>query len=158
MAPSPAAPAPTVVSQCPSCAATYAVPFERMGAAGDRIRCPRCERVYDLKRPGDARPSGMEPTRTRPAPFAGAGEPEPDLGDSADVAARIAVEEIGDVRSREMAVADGDGALFARHGADLLAAFDRYRARAGAQAPAAIFLRALRERLGIDLPPWEGSA
>ncbi len=158
---------PIFVTQCPGCAAVYALPAERMGPAGARIRCPRCERVYDLRRSRDPNETRQPPALARSSPDP---KPEPAVAPgataegfdplgvrSAEVVARIAIEEIGDQRAQAMVAADAEGALFARHGAILLNAFDRYRARAGAGAPAAIFLEALRDRLGIDLPSWEAS-
>jgi predicted Zn finger-like uncharacterized protein len=133
---------PSVVSACPGCGTHYALPVGRLGPAGARIRCPRCERVYDFVPPLE--PGSVEPEATD------------DLGVRLpEVIARIAIEEIGDARAREMVAADARGELFARHGAALLDAFDRYRRRAGHDAPAEVFLTALRERLGIDLPSWK---
>jgi hypothetical protein len=70
------------------------------------------------------------------------------------VAARLAIEEMGDAGARALVAADAEGALFARSGAVLLAAFDRYRELATRGAPSEAFRVALRERLGIELPGW----
>jgi predicted Zn finger-like uncharacterized protein len=152
MAHSPAAADPIFLSRCPHCAATYAVPAERMGVAGARIHCPDCDCRYDLRRRPEAVLSGAAQARdgahdslATPDPFAGAGP---------EVVARITVEELGEALAREMVAADAEGSLFARHGAEILDAFDRYRERAGRGAPADAFRDALRERFGIELPAW----
>ena len=57
------------------------------------------------------------------------------------------------LRCAELSDAVGRKELFARHGADVLAAFDEYRRRAGDAAGSEPFRVELRERLGVDLMP-----
>jgi hypothetical protein len=64
--------------------------------------------------------------------------------------ARQVVEELA-ASGPAMKDARARGRLFHEAGPVLLAAFDEYRRRAGAEAPATAFLEALRDRWGIDL-------
>jgi predicted Zn finger-like uncharacterized protein len=149
---------------CPHCLTGYELPRALMGDHGARVRCPGCQGVFvvlperDGARRADAAATHGAPagaatataTATAPAevPDAPAYEPAVVAGAVLDVM----VDFLGDalMRSRER------GTVLSDHGPAIVAVWEEYRRRAGSEAPAAEFRRALRDRCGVDLSPRQG--
>jgi len=106
-----------MVAACPRCAARYRVDPERIGPAGARLRCARCEAVFRVRvaqaqtppletpgasSPGDVpRPAEPRPAAPRPAPASAPARP-PDEGPTLrDVDAPVD-------RSKLVLIADAD--------------------------------------------------
>lgn len=134
-----------MIASCPLCHTRWRVPAHRVGPGGARIRCASCDHAF-----------AWRPERAVTTPWLEAAplDEEALRRSTPEAAARVAVEELGAAADR-IVDADRAGRLFAREGPALVAAFARYRALAGARAPAPPFRAALRERLGVDLPEWE---
>ena len=147
--------APRMNVTCPHCAAAYRLPPSLLGPAGARVRCPACSIRFRVAPDGGVHPDDGPASGLVSSPVAGAA-----AAATATVAASgphaIAREIIGELVARhgaELSDSVGRRELFSRHGADLLAAFDDYRRRAGEGAGSEPFRLELRERLGVDLFP-----
>ncbi|HKQ59607.1 MAG TPA: zinc-ribbon domain-containing protein [Candidatus Eisenbacteria bacterium] len=165
--------------RCPHCSTAYRLPERLMGAGGARIRCPNCagEFIVSFDNPGPEAAPEPPPAQAPPAPVH---EPEPtgaedavlagaaefDLSASSAPAAAATAEAppadpaavaesvlevfetfMGDAltRSRER------GTVLSDHGPAIIAVWEEYRKRAGADAPSTVFRAALRDRTGVDL-------
>jgi predicted Zn finger-like uncharacterized protein len=129
---------------CPHCATGYLLPDPLVGERGARVRCPTCSGSFVvIPENGHAAPPspGAPEAASRIAP-----DPERVASAVLDALA----ERLGPALDRARA----DGRLLSRHGPALLDAYDEYRRRIGAPAPAA-FLEALRNRWGLELPVTE---
>lgn len=136
---------------CPQCAATYLLPPSLLGPAGARVRCPQCSVRFKVATDGSVSADDGAPSAVIPRPASATIAPA-----TASGATAIAREVIGALVERygsELSEAIGRRELFARHGDDVLTAWDEYRRRAGDAAGAEPFRTELRERLGVDLLP-----
>jgi predicted Zn finger-like uncharacterized protein len=172
---------------CPHCLTGYLLPEHLLGAGGARVRCPGCDEVFvvlpeggtagEASDPGqviaEATPDatsggGIEATgaqrETDPAPAPAASrsaerEPAPGATPAAEPAAvagavlEILADFLGDalVRSRAR------GTVLSDHGPAIIAVWEEYRRRAGADAPSVVFRAALRDRYGVDLSRVNGN-
>jgi len=147
---------------CPHCLTGYELPVHLMGEKGARVRCPGCQGVFVVLPEGGERPEPARPGRkalpnsksdqasesneTVPAgPFPPVYEPA--------VVARAVVDVMVDFLGEALSRSRERGTVLSDHGPAILAVWEEYRRRAGAQAPAAEFRAALRDRVGIDLTP-----
>lgn len=147
---------------CPHCLTGYELPARLMGAQGARVRCPGCQGVFVVlpaggERPEAAGPSGKalpnprsdQASRSSEAVRAGSASPAYEPAVVACAVIDVMVDFLGEglSRSRER------GTVLSDHGPAIVAVWEEYRRRAGAEAPAAEFRAALRDRVGIDLTP-----
>ncbi len=136
-------PAPSVVVACPHCTQPLILPGELAGPWGTRVDCPRCREPFLVPAEGLKVARRIE----RAAP-----ELEADARRGVDE--RLAHEAVAELVAREgepITWAAAEGRLFSEFGPQVFAAFDEYRARAGADADPGAFRGALRERLGVEL-------
>ena len=112
----------------------------------------------DLERPSDPGPTAGSPepagtgaTSVAPEPAreaAATAEPARVAGAVLDVLADF----LGDALTRSRA----RGTVLSDHGPAIIAVWDEYRRRAGADAPSTVFRAALRDRCGVDLSHVNG--
>lgn len=176
-----------MIISCPQCSTGYLLPEHLMGPGGARVRCPRCQHLFDVGPDGSTRlppevaeappPDTLE-VREEPAaqsapPPAPAGEPAPAAAAQADppAAASAPAPEREDPLATahallsELAERSGDALeqaragqrLFAEFGPALMETYEAYRRRAGREAGPGPFRAALRERWGVDLVPLQVS-
>jgi predicted Zn finger-like uncharacterized protein len=150
---------------CPHCLTGYELPAHLMGAQGARVRCPGCQGVFVVLPEGRERPEAPGP-QSEALP-----EPRADQASASAEAARtgpsspvyepavvacavidVMVDFLGEALNRARA----RGTVLSEHGPAIVAVWEEYRRRAGAEAPAAEFRAALRDRVGIDLTPRAG--
>ena len=134
---------------CPHCAACWALPGERIGPGGARVRCARCEGAFEWR---------VARRITAPAAPPGPSSAVDELDPSdvtPELVARLAVEELVSTRAEDLLGAYDRGSLFASFGPAVIGAWSRCRARLGAEGDPEVFRAALRARIGIDLPGWE---
>lgn len=112
---------------CPRCATCYALPESLLGAAGARVRCPRCGERFEVGGPGG------ETSR-------------PTTG--SDAALDAALDGLSVVTGDRLAASHARGRLFGDHGPALCAAFEAYAAGGG---DGRRFRAGLAERFGIRL-------
>jgi predicted Zn finger-like uncharacterized protein len=130
---------------CSNCAATYLLPASLLGPAGARVRCPACGTRFRVTPAGDVTADEGPVSGVFAAPVAPTGGAHAVARDViGDLVARFG-SSLGDALSRQE--------VFSRYGAELLAAWDEYRRRAGDGAGSEPFRLELRERLGLDLFP-----
>lgn len=156
-----------MIVQCPSCATRYRLPEHLVGAAGARVNCPRCATQFRVDEGGAvvATAVASEPpaSATAPAPAAPAAPVVPLPAATPPVAAAgdgpssqsVAHELVEGFLLRcgpALEEARARGAVFAEWGSTILDLFDEYRRRAGTEADPAEFRRALRDRVGVEIP------
>lgn len=136
---------PTVRVACPHCTNALILPGPLAGPWGTRVLCPACEEPFLVPAEG-----------LRVARHVERAGPEVEAEARRTVEERHAFEAVAylvENGGEGIAQAAAEGRLFSDGGPRLFAAFDDYRARAGAAADPAAFRRALREKLGVDLDP-----
>ena len=121
--------------QCPTCHTAYLLPPTLLGDAGARVRCPSCEHEFMVDARGEV--------------IGGVADPHREL-------ARAVLEAFVTRLGPALTIAVAERRLFADHGPELMACWDEYRRRGGAQAPSHAFREELRERFGIELFPGGG--
>ncbi len=134
---------PSVVVSCPHCTHPLLLPGELAGPWGTRVQCPLCREPFLV--PAEGLRVARRIERADPAFEADARR---------SVEERLAYDVVAALVSREgeaLVSAAAEGRLFSEWGPHVFAAFDEFRARAGAGADPAVFRRALREQLGVEL-------
>jgi predicted Zn finger-like uncharacterized protein len=121
--------------QCPTCHTAYLLPPTLLGDAGARVRCPSCEHEFMVDARGEV--------------IGGVADPHREL-------ARAVLDAFVTRLGPALTIAVAERRLFADHGPELMACWDEYRRRGGAQAPSHAFREELRERFGIELFPGGG--
>ncbi len=154
---------------CPHCLTGYLLPEHLLGEHGARVRCPGCDGVFVVmpERGSEARAAGAgEPPPPEPAPGEGSrSDPAPGAGDAGaavETAAPAAVAGeilavLADFLGDDLSRARSRGTVLSQHGPAILAVWDEYRRRLGADAPSLPFREALRDRCGVDLSRVNGS-
>jgi len=132
---------------CPSCHAGYLLPGHLLGSQGARVTCPACGHAFSVERDGLVI-ADAESAAARRAPG-----PEPAATDGERVIARDVLDALALRLGPAIEAAARDGALFGRHGPDLLAAYDEYRRRAGERVGLQAFRDELHHRWRVDLFP-----
>lgn len=122
--------------QCPTCHTAYLLPPALLGDAGARVRCPSCEHEFTVDAGGQV--TG-----------ATAGDPHREV-------ARAVLEELSQRIGPGLEAAIAERRLFADHGPAIMASWDEYRRRIGADAPSRAFREELRQRFGVELFPAGG--
>ena len=167
---------------CPQCLTGYEIPEKLLGPGGARVRCPECSEEFVVVRDGVTAPGegsaaepGPEPVIAEATSGAASGSsPEPgtpkgaaespapasgrerSLEDPALVAGAVLgvlTHFLGDALTRSRA----RGTVLSEHGPAIMAVFDEYRRRAGADAPSLVFRAALRDHCGVDLSRVNGA-
>jgi predicted Zn finger-like uncharacterized protein len=151
-----------MIVDCPHCSSRYRLPESLLGPAGARVRCPRCNRAFAVDAAGVILSGAAEPA---PPPVPGATvtaavpaavSPEPVIilqsPESPDAIAGALLDGLIARSGDPLRAARDRGTLFAEWGPVLLGLCDEYRRRAGDAPGYGPLRRALRERLGIELP------
>jgi predicted Zn finger-like uncharacterized protein len=121
--------------QCPACATRYLLPASLLGEAGASVRCPACAHEFTVDPAGAVVGAAVADLR-------GVAR-----GVFDDLSARL---------GPALETAAKERRLFAKHGPDLMLAWDEFRKRAGNDAPSRPFRDELRDRYGVELfPPGE---
>ncbi len=165
-----------MIVTCPNCSTGYLLPEHLVGPGGARVRCPRCQHLFAVGVDGQPRdaaapaPAGPPPERpieaveepaATGATTAGTADPatmEPgtaaESGAGEPVAiARAVLEQFAADRGDAIDRARAEHRFFAEFGPALMAAYESYCSRAGADADPSAFRTALRERWGVELVP-----
>ena len=155
---------------CPHCLTGYLLPDHLLGDQGARVRCPGCEGVFVvLPETADARPAAVDTGALRadvtPAPVdtsALRADATPAPGDvvpteAPEAVAGSVIDVLADFLGEDLTRSRLRGTVLSDHGPAIMAGWDEYRRRAGADAPSDIFRAALRERCGVDLSRVNGS-
>ena len=132
---------------CPSCHAGYLLPGHLLGSQGARVTCPACAHAFSVERDGLVIAEAATPA------VAPAASPQSAASDGERVIARDVLDALAARLGPAIEAAARDGALFARYGPDLLAAYDDYRHRAGERVSVEAFRDELRRRWRVDLFP-----
>lgn len=131
--------------QCPACHTGYLLPRHMLGSLGARVTCPGCGAAFDIDR--DGRLEAAAPP----------GRPDAARDDAASEPARLVARDVLDALAARidasLRAAALEGRVFAAHGADLMAAYDDFRRRAGAGASPEAFREELRRRWNVELIP-----
>jgi predicted Zn finger-like uncharacterized protein len=161
---------------CPHCLTGYELPESLLGQGGARVRCPGCQEIFVVHREGGPAPGhpparGVTPEATSGAGSGSGGGAVAAPGKAAaarhdssaaapvqdpDAAAGAVLGVLADFLGEALTRSRARGTVFADHGPAILAVWDEYRRRAGADAPAAAFRAALRDRCGVDLTSVNG--
>ena len=144
--------AQTVGLRCPSCDRGYLLPRQLLGTLGARVSCPGCGSAFEVDREGRVEPGSSVAAPPGAAARPRAQEAHASLPGERDTA-RAVLDELAARLGPPLEQAALDGQLFARHGPDLMAAYDEYRRRAGAQAGTQAFREELLRRWRVDLFP-----
>lgn len=128
---------------CPACGAGYLLPANLLGARGARVRCPGCGHAFAVGRDGAVTQMPVEAPAQAPA-----GPVDEHRQAAAELLAALDARLPG-----ALLEAAREGRLFAAHGAELLAAYDEFRRRAGAGGASEVFREEVRARYGVDLLP-----
>jgi len=136
---------PAVTVSCPACGGAYLLPRALTGPLGARVTCPACRAAFAVDREGA--PLDLPGAPPPPATARPAAGPE----DAPAIAAEV-LEALERRAGADLARAAAAGRLFRDHGPQVAAAFDAYRARAGAGAGAEAFRAELERRWGAAPP------
>jgi predicted Zn finger-like uncharacterized protein len=146
---------------CSHCSTGYLLPDHLLGPRGARVRCPKCGKTFVVLREPAAvasgAPAGAEAAAesvgdARAAdPGATGDSPAGAAPDDAGAIAREVLQAVAERLGGRLAPARAAGRVLAEFGPDLMAAYDEYRRRLGAAAPALPFKHELRSGWGVDL-------
>jgi len=158
--------------RCPGCEGVFVVLPEGgvsadEGQSGDTVIA---EAMSDATSGGGAGAHAIDPERpTDPAPMAGSPEPvgtpappatpEPAREAATAEPARVAgavLDVLADFLGDALTRSRDRGTVLSDHGPAIIAVWDEYRRRAGADAPSTVFRAALRDRCGVDLSHVNG--
>ncbi len=158
-----------MIISCPQCSTGYLLPEHLMGPGGARVRCPRCQHLFDVEPAGAPRtppaPAEAPEPRTldvQEEPAARAATPAPPQSpppaaapaqEDPVAAAHAVLDELAARSGEGLERARAEQRLFAEFGPALMEAYEAYRRRVGREAGPGPFRAALRERWGVDLVP-----
>ena len=135
---------------CPHCLTGYLLPDRLLGGQGARVRCPGCEGVFVvLPETADSRPAAADTTALRADATPAPGDLLPT--EAPEAVAGSVIEVLADFLGEDLTRSRSRGTVLSDHGPAIMAGWDEYRRRVGADAPAGCFRAALRERCGVDL-------
>ncbi|MGH7731591.1 MAG: zinc-ribbon domain-containing protein [Candidatus Eiseniibacteriota bacterium] len=148
---------------CPHCLTGYEIPEHLIGAGGSRVHCPGCEQEFVVPPPEQA--GGAEGTIAQeviaeaiPGTASEAGVANAATSAEEPVQVAVAVLDVlADFLGEALECSRARGTVLSDHGPAIIAVWDEYRRRAGANAPSPIFRAALRDRCGVDLSRANGS-
>lgn len=162
-----------MIVHCPHCLTGYLLPDHLVGDKGARVRCPGCDGVFVvLPESGSVAPESAKATAEAAARGASGGEvgrvaaapgppgPVPEARPSVDepaAAAAAVLDELADFLGDDLTRSRLRGSVLSDHGPAIMAGWEEYRRRAGADAPSDIFRAVLRDRCGVDLSRVNGS-